>query len=146
MKFGPRALRRIACRRCSARSELRSTLPAMDQRIQFCQQDGARIAYATVGRGPPLIFDSGWVSHLELMWEAGPYRRFYEKLAEKRMLVRYDKPGTGLSDRQRRDFSPEAEVRALEAVVAALGLGRFDVLGTSQGGLVAALLARRHPQ
>jgi DNA-binding NarL/FixJ family response regulator len=37
----------------------------MDQRIQFCASDGARIAYATVGQGPALVCDTGWVSHLE---------------------------------------------------------------------------------
>jgi pimeloyl-ACP methyl ester carboxylesterase len=114
--------------------------------IPLCQSDGARIAYATVGRGPALVCDSGWVSHLEFMWQAGAYRRFIEALAQSRTIVRYDKPGTGLSDRQRSDFTAEAEVRALEAVITTLGLQRFDVLGTSQGGVVAALLARRRPQ
>jgi pimeloyl-ACP methyl ester carboxylesterase len=118
----------------------------VDQRIQFCQSDGARIAYATVGRGPALVCDSGWVSHLEFMWQAGAYRRFIEALAQSRTIVRYDKPGTGLSDRQRSDFTAEAEVRALEAVITTLGLQRFDVLGTSQGGVVAALLASRRRQ
>jgi pimeloyl-ACP methyl ester carboxylesterase/DNA-binding CsgD family transcriptional regulator len=115
----------------------------VDQRIQFCQSDGARIAYATVGHGPALVCDSGWVSHLEFMWQAGAYRRFIEALAHTRTIVRYDKPGTGLSDRQRSDFSAEVDVRALEAVITTLGLQRFDVLGTSQGGVVAALLASR---
>jgi hypothetical protein len=66
----------------------------MDQRIQFCERDGARIAYATAGQGPPLVCDTGWVGHLEFMWEAGPYRRFFETLARTRTLIRYDKPGT----------------------------------------------------
>jgi pimeloyl-ACP methyl ester carboxylesterase len=118
----------------------------VDQRIQFCQSDGARNANATVGHGPALVCDSGWASHLEFMWQAGAYRQFIEELAQSRTVVRYDKPGTGLSDRQRSDFTAEAEVRALEAVITTLGLRRFDVLGTSQGGVVAALLARRRAQ
>jgi pimeloyl-ACP methyl ester carboxylesterase len=60
--------------------------------------------------------------------------------------MRFDKPGTGLSDRERADFSIDVEVRALEGVIASLELRTFDLLGTSQGGLVAALLAQRHPQ
>ncbi|HEY1297049.1 MAG TPA: alpha/beta fold hydrolase [Chloroflexota bacterium] len=118
----------------------------MDQRIRFCEADGARVAYATVGHGPALVCDTGWVSHLEHWWQAGPYRTFIESLAHNRTIVRYDKPGTGLSDRVRSDFSVDVEVRALEAVVASLELRSFDVLGTSQGGLVAALLAHRHPR
>ena len=116
----------------------------MDQRIRFCEADGARVAFATVGHGQALICDTGWVGHLEHWWQAGPYRTFIESLAHNRTIVRYDKPGTGLSDRVRSDFSVEVEVRALEAVVASLELRSFDVLGTSQGGLVAALLAHRH--
>jgi len=119
---------------------------AMDQRIRFCEADGARVAFATVGHGPALICDTGWVGHLERWWQAGPYRTFIESLAHGRTVVRYDKPGTGLSDRVRSDFSVEVEVRALEAVVASLELRSFDVLGTSQGGLVAALLAHRYPR
>ncbi|MBV9597819.1 MAG: alpha/beta fold hydrolase [Chloroflexi bacterium] len=103
------------------------------------------MAYATAGRGPVLVVDTGWVSHLEFMWQSQAYRTFFESLAQIRTIVRFDKPGTGLSDRQRRDFSIDVEVRALESVIASLGLRTFDVLGTSQGGLVAALLASRHP-
>jgi hypothetical protein len=37
----------------------------MEQQIRFCTtSDGVRIAYATVGEGPPLIQVPGWVSHL----------------------------------------------------------------------------------
>src|SRR5689334_5492926 len=116
----------------------------MDQRIRFCEADGARVAFATVGHGPVLICDTGWLGHLEHAWQDGPYRSFVERLAPNRPFVRYDKPGTGLSDRVRRDNSVEVEVRALEAVIATLGPRTFDVLGTSQGGVVAALLAHRH--
>ena len=94
----------------------------MDQRIRFCEADGARVAFATVGHGPALICDTGWVGHLEHWWQAGPYRTFIESLAHNRTIVRYDKPGTGLSDRVRADLSVEVEVRALEAVVASLEL------------------------
>jgi len=115
----------------------------MDQRIRFCDVDGSRVAYATAGRGPALVVDTGWVSHLEFMWQSAAYRTFIESLAQIRTIVRFDKPGTGLSDRQRQDFSVGVEVRALEGVIDSLGLRTFDVLGTSQGGLVGALLASR---
>ncbi|MBV9543603.1 MAG: alpha/beta fold hydrolase [Chloroflexi bacterium] len=104
------------------------------------------MAFATAGQGPALVVDTGWVGHLEFMWQSQAYRDFFESLAHTRTIVRFDKPGTGLSDRERRDFSIEVEVRALEGVIASLGLRTFDVLGTSQGGLIAALLAHRHPQ
>ena len=118
----------------------------MDQRIRFCKVDGARVAFATAGQGPALVVDTGWVGHLEFMWQSQDYRTFFESLAQTHTIIRFDKPGTGLSDRHRRDFSIDVDVRALEGVIASLGLRSFDVLGTSQGGLVAALIAHRHPQ
>jgi pimeloyl-ACP methyl ester carboxylesterase/DNA-binding CsgD family transcriptional regulator len=121
-------------------------LTQMDQRIRFCEAAGSRVAFATAGQGPALVVDTGWVGHLEFMWQSPAYRTFFESLAQTHTIIRFDKPGTGLSDRQRRDFSIEVEVQALEGVIASLGLRTFDVLGTSQGGLVAALIAHRHPQ
>lgn len=118
----------------------------MDQRIRFCEVDGARVAFATAGYGPALVVDTGWVGHLEFMWQLPAYRGFFESLARNHTIIRFDKPGSGLSDRERRDFSIEVEVRALEGVIDRLGLRTFDVLGTSQGGLVASLLARHHAQ
>jgi pimeloyl-ACP methyl ester carboxylesterase len=118
----------------------------MEQRIRFCEVDGARVAFATAGHGPAVVVDTGWVGHLEFMWQSPAYRTFFESLCRDHTVIRFDKPGTGLSDRERSDFSIEVEVRALEGVLKRLGLRTFDVLGASQGGLVAALLAHRHPQ
>ena len=70
----------------------------MDQAIHRCRApDGADIAYATVGDGPPLIFTSWWVSHLELDWSDSAFRAFFETLAQRHRVVRYDRPGAGLS-------------------------------------------------
>ena len=41
----------------------------MEQDIRFCELDGRRIAYATVGEGPLLLFGGRWVTHLEEEWE-----------------------------------------------------------------------------
>jgi len=117
----------------------------LEQRIAFCEVDGGRIAYSVVGHGPPLVLDSGWVSHLEFMWQADPCRRFLTALAESHTLIRWDRRGTGLSDRQRPDRSFEADVRALEAVVSTLGLRRFDLFAACNGSHVGALFASRHP-
>ena len=61
-------------------------------------------------------------------------------------LVRYDERGCGLSDWKVEDLSFEAWVRDLEAVVDALGLERFPLLGISQGGPIAIAYAVRHPE
>ena len=73
----------------------------MDQHIGFCAVDGGRIAYATTGAGPPLVFLPWWVSHLEVDWQAGSFRSFVEALSAHHTVIRYDRLGTGLSDRER---------------------------------------------
>lgn len=41
------------------------------QKIQFCMaEDSVRIAYATVGEGPPIVKAANWLSHLGLDWDS----------------------------------------------------------------------------
>jgi hypothetical protein len=48
----------------------------MEQQIQFCTTaDGVRIAYATVGEGPPLVKAANWLSHLEFDWRSPIWRQ-----------------------------------------------------------------------
>jgi class 3 adenylate cyclase/alpha-beta hydrolase superfamily lysophospholipase len=119
----------------------------MEQQIRFCtSSDGTRIAYATVGQGPPLVRGLGWVTHLECEWENPLWRPFIDAISRRYLFVRYDGRGMGLSDRQVSDYSLEAQLRDLEAVVDALGLERFALYGLSQGGPTAITYAVRHPE
>ena len=52
----------------------------------------------STGTGPPLLVAPGWLSHLELGWAIPAERMFHEALSSGRTLVRYDRPGCGLSD------------------------------------------------
>jgi pimeloyl-ACP methyl ester carboxylesterase/DNA-binding CsgD family transcriptional regulator len=118
----------------------------MKQRIQFCtSRDGVRIAFATVGEGPPLVRVNNWFTHLEIDWESPVWRHWLEAFAHGRMLVRHDPRGSGLSDRDVTDFSLDAWVADLEAVVDAVGLRRFPLVGLCQGAVVAIAYAARHP-
>lgn len=119
----------------------------MEQQIRFCTtSDGVRIAYATLGQGSPLVMVSGWISHLKFVWNYPETRAFWEGLAGGRLLVRYDKRGMGLSDRDAQDFSLDGRLRDLDAVVDALGLERFAIAGYSEGGPTAITYAVRHPE
>jgi pimeloyl-ACP methyl ester carboxylesterase/DNA-binding CsgD family transcriptional regulator len=119
----------------------------MKQRIRFCKsRDEVRIAFATVGEGPPLMRVNNWFTHLELDWDNPVWRHWSQTLAEGRMLVRYDPRGSGLSDREVTDFSLDAMVTDLEAVADALKLHRFPLIGLCQGGAVAVAYAARHPE
>lgn len=119
----------------------------MEQQIRFCTTtDGVRIAYATVGQGPPFVKTANWLSHLEFDWQSPVWRHWLTGLSQNHTLVRYDERGCGLSDWDVEDFSVDAWVQDLEAVVDALGLERFPLLGISQGGPVAITYAVRHPE
>lgn len=117
------------------------------QQIRFCRaHDGARIAYAATGTGPPLVKPANWLTHLEHDWNSPVWRHWLTDLGRTHTLIRYDERGCGLSDHDIDDFSFDAWVRDLEAVVDAEGLERFPLLGISQGCAVAIAYATRHPE
>ena len=120
----------------------------MDPRIQYTTtSDGMRIAYWTMGSGPPLVFPrSETASHIVNELTVPELRGFYERLAESRTLVRYDSRGCGLSTREIDDWSYEALVVDLLAVMDALGYQKADVLATPTSAQTAVLLAARHPE
>jgi len=117
------------------------------QTIRFCTaSDGVRIAYSTVGQGPPFVKTANWLNHLEFDWESPVWRHWMEELSRDRTLVRYDERGNGLSDWNVDDISFDAFVRDLETVVDAAGLDRFALFGISQGVGVSIAYAVRHPE
>jgi pimeloyl-ACP methyl ester carboxylesterase/DNA-binding CsgD family transcriptional regulator len=118
----------------------------MDQTIGFCTSaDGTRIAYAVSGRGIPLVRAATWMTHVELDQDSPVWGHWWRELSRYRQFIRYDQRGCGLSDRHPQDYSLEARVQDLQAVVDALGLERFDLLGHSHGGLTAIEYAARNP-
>src|SRR6478672_2073419 len=76
------------------RPTARDTMSLVEQRLGVTDlEDGTKVQFAVVGRGPVAIYVPGWVSHLELGWAVPAERLFYEGLADGRTLVRYDRPG-----------------------------------------------------
>lgn len=118
-----------------------------DQRIGFCKvRDGTKIAYATLGVGPPLVKAANWLTHIEHDWNTPIWGACFADIARDRTLVRYDERGCGLSDWDVRDLSFDAFVEDLEAVADRLELRRFPLLGISQGAAVSIEYAVRHPE
>jgi DNA-binding winged helix-turn-helix (wHTH) protein/pimeloyl-ACP methyl ester carboxylesterase len=117
------------------------------QEIRFCTtDDGVRLAYATMGAGPPLVKVANWLSHLDYDRESVVWRHWLIELSRRHRLVRYDERGCGLSDWEVPEFSFDAWVRDLETIVDTAGIDRFPLLGISQGGAVAVAYAVRHPE
>ena len=110
--------------------------------------DGVSIAYYTMGEGHPLVVSSNVVwSHLRIQ----PFREYHRSrsgqgLGRGLQVVRYDARGAGLSDRHSLDFSMEARLLDLEAVVERLKLTRFAMFGSLNGAPTAISYAAGHPE
>ena len=118
-----------------------------EPRIQYAKtKDGVSIAFWTLGKGTPLVHLPVGPSHVQLEWEVPDYRRWYERLAESRMVVRYDYRDTGLSERGVAGFSLDTLMLDLDAVVSRLELEKFALLGPGTGGLLAIAYAASHPE
>jgi pimeloyl-ACP methyl ester carboxylesterase/DNA-binding CsgD family transcriptional regulator len=116
--------------------------------IRFLQFAGRRVAYAIYGDGPPLVAPAWWLSHLELDWEDRAFRELWEAIGDGYALVRYDRLGVGMSDRDVRDeeLTLEGEVALLRAVLDELALDRVVLVGGSSGGCGAITFAARFPE
>ncbi len=120
---------------------------APDQEIRFCRgKDGVRIAYAVHGSGPPVIVVSCWLSHLQHDWRSPVWRHFLDDLGEVATVIRYDERGFGLSDWNVSDFSLDARLADLVALIDNLEMPRFVLLGMSNGAPIAMAYAARHPE
>ena len=118
-----------------------------EPRIQYAKtSDGVSIAFWTLGDGPPLVHITPAFPHLQLEWQIPKIRAWYERLARRRKLIRYDGRGMGLSQHEIPAFSPETGVLDLEAVLGRLELDRVALLGPLHGGPTAITYAARNPE
>lgn len=114
--------------------------------IRFCRApDGVRIAYTVIGSGPPLVMNAAWLFHLQYDWRSPVWRHYLAELSRIGTVIRYDERGYGLSDHDVEDFSLDARVSDLEAVVESARVTRYALYGMSQGGPVVISHAIRHP-
>ena len=122
------------------------SVPLEPQRTHFTKAgDGARLAYASFGRGSPIVKAANWLSHLELDWDSPVWTPWLELLGRNRCLIRYDARGNGMSDWEPPSISFDAFVSDLGAVFDASGVERAPVVGISQGAAVAAAYAAQNP-
>jgi class 3 adenylate cyclase/pimeloyl-ACP methyl ester carboxylesterase len=117
------------------------------QDIGYCRtRDGVRLAWARSGQGPSLVKTANWMNHLEYDWESPSWRHVFRGLSREHTLIRYDARGNGMSDWEVDELSLDAWVNDLETVVEASGVGRFPLLGMSQGCAISVAYAVRHPE
>jgi pimeloyl-ACP methyl ester carboxylesterase/DNA-binding CsgD family transcriptional regulator len=107
------------------------------QEIRFCgSRDGTRIAYATCGSGPPLVWVPHWIHHLKFDWDSPVWRPWLSMLSQRNTLIRYDFRGCGLSDRDGVQFSSDKLREDFEAVLQAVGLNRFALFAMTAGARI----------
>lgn len=114
--------------------------------VRFLRQsNGLRLAYTTHGSGPYLVCPAWWVSHLEDDWQEPGFRELFGGFAEHFTVVRYDRPGAGLSDRSREVVDLDGEIATLAELVDHLEIETFDVFAVSCAGPPSLAYAAAHP-
>lgn len=116
--------------------------------IRFLHFAGRRVAYAVTGAGPTIVAPAWWISHLELDWEDHAFRGLWESIGAGYTLVRYDRLGVGVSDRDLRDddLNLDNDVALLGAVLDELALDKVALVAGSSGGCAAVAFAARFPE
>jgi pimeloyl-ACP methyl ester carboxylesterase/DNA-binding winged helix-turn-helix (wHTH) protein len=105
------------------------------------------IAYQVTGEGPvDLVFVQGYVTHLELEWDDFRPARLYEELSSFTRLIRFDKRGTGLSDRVHSLPTLEERMDDVRAVMDAVGSRQAILLGSSEGAPMSLLFCATYPE
>ena len=121
----------------------------MQPETRYAKSGDVNIAYQVASGGPfDLVFVPGWVSNVEYAWEEPAGARFYRRLASFSRLIRFDKRGTGLSDRVHESELPTLEQRMddVRAVMDAAGSQRAALFGVSEGGPMSVLFAATYPE
>jgi len=114
---------------------------------RYAHSGDVSIAYQVLGDGPvDLVAIPPFVSHVEWDWEEPRLARFLRRLASFARLIRFDKRGTGLSDRVAGAATLEARMDDIRAVMDDVGTARAALLGDSEGGPLAALFAATYPE
>jgi pimeloyl-ACP methyl ester carboxylesterase len=119
----------------------------MPPETRYAKSGDVNIAYQVVGEGPlDLVLVPGFISHLELDWQGPGYAHMLERLASFSRLIRFDKRGTGLSDRP--GGLPDLETRMddVRAVMDSAGSDRAALMGYSEGGPLSMLFAATYPE
>jgi class 3 adenylate cyclase len=120
----------------------------MAPRIQYAKtSDGVSLAYWKLGQGgtPLLVTPPLGVSNISLEWQLPELRAWYERLSARRMLVRYDPRGNGMSDRAQLYLSLEAGYADLSCIVRQVAESPIDILASAFGGALAVQFAAREP-
>jgi class 3 adenylate cyclase len=115
--------------------------------IRYARSGDVNIAYQVTGGGAfDLVLVPGFISHLELDWKEPRHTRFLERLGSFARLIRFDKRGTGLSDRPSALGGIETRMDDVRAVMDAVGCDRAALFAFWEGGPMGAVFAATYPE
>jgi class 3 adenylate cyclase len=115
--------------------------------IRYARSGDVNIAYQVTGDGPfDLVLVHGFFSHLEIDWELSALAHFHDRLGSFARLIRFDKRGTGLSDRGVGLPDFETRMDDVRAVMDAAGSDSAALCGYSEGGPMSILFAATYPE
>ena len=114
--------------------------------VQYAKSGDVNIAYQVSGEGPfDLVFVPGFVTHVEIEGTMPSFAPTVEKLSSFARLIRFDKRGTGMSDRVSGAPTLEQRMDDVRAVMDAVGSRRAAFFGLSEGAALAILFAATYP-
>jgi pimeloyl-ACP methyl ester carboxylesterase len=115
--------------------------------IRYVRTRDVSIAYQVVGAaGLDLLMIPGWISHLALDWEEPRWVSWCHRMTSFARLIRFDKRGTGLSDRPSGVPTLEERMEDARVVLDDLGLDAVHLMGWSEGGPLAIAFAAAYPE
>jgi pimeloyl-ACP methyl ester carboxylesterase len=113
---------------------------------RYAQSGEVRIAYRVFGRGPSdLVFASG-LDFPSVEFHDHAIGAGFDELTRRMRVVRFDKRGTGASDRVSGVPSLEERMDDVRAVMDAVGSERAALLGHVDGAALAILFAATYPE
>src|SRR2546428_9352579 len=148
------ALGSRSCAGCSrSRSVCRRRTPSSIRRamemppIRYARSGEVNVAYQVTGEGNPLdlVLAPGTLSHLAISWSEPRLAQTFERLSRFARLIRFDKRGTGMSDRVTDAATLEERADDIRAVMDAAGSSSAVILGVSEGGWMGCVFAAMHP-
>jgi pimeloyl-ACP methyl ester carboxylesterase/class 3 adenylate cyclase len=114
---------------------------------KYARSGDTYIAYQVSGSGPiDIVMVPGFISNVEAAWNNPDFAYLLRRLGAFARLIRFDKRGTGLSDRVASIASLEERMDDVRAVMDAAGSDRAVMIGVSEGGAMSMLFAATYPE
>jgi class 3 adenylate cyclase len=113
---------------------------------RYAKSGDLHIAYIVEGDGPiDLMWIPPWISQVEYLWSERSLMRVMRRITSFARFITFDRRGSGLSDPFFGAPTLEDQMDDLIAVMDAVGSERVAIVGTLEGGPMAATFAATHP-